>query len=405
VAVDEAPTNGVPAGWVVISSSHSEGDGKPPVEPPSVSESALQLGRRSAATSGMSEKDYNAQQDPASIANWFETKLRPMLEQVASPKTISDVAALLVPDAAGVVVGARAATRAAGAGSELLGQGMEALGQSRAMRHLSGWTAAGTAAHGNLGKAAALGAAAPTLEYGGKGLQAAGQFLQRVGARPADLAAEAAAAEAAGARTAAAAAETPRELTARLTAENAARHAAPPEAPAPPAAPPTNNVQPPVVVEPPPATTPANTPSPAVRAALPVIRGMTTDQWQTISKLPVEERQLYVRLRNVGDTHAEAIRTLDYARESQQLSEQASNARAMVGKEKAASELFGTSSPEAVRKIEALAPGPSRQPLAGVNAAMDARFKQLISDPKMAWLLPLLGGGAGLGALAQREKN
>jgi hypothetical protein len=73
----------------------------------------------------------------------------------------------------------------------------------------------------------------------------------------------------------------------------------------------------------------------------------------------------------------------------------------MVGKEKAASELFGTSSPEAVRNIERLAPGPSRPPVAGEMAGLDARFKAMLADPRMAFLL----GAGGLGALARRPQQ
>jgi hypothetical protein len=272
---------------------------------------------------------------------------------------------------------------------------MEALGQSRLLRHLSGWTAAGTAAHGDIGKAAMLGAASPTLEYGGKGLQVLGQELSRAGMRPADAAAQAAA-EAGAARPAV---ESPRALTERLRAENAAKYAAPEAAPAaaaPAAAPPPVTIEPPVAAG-------NNVASPAAKAAVPVIRNRTTEQFQAVSKLPVEERQLYIRLRQVGDSHAEAIRTLDYTRETQALREQAQTARAMVGKEKAASDLFGSSSPEAQQKLLELAPGPSRRPLAGEVAGLDARFKAMLADPKAAYILPFLGGT--LGAAARRERG
>jgi hypothetical protein len=146
-----------------------------------------------------------------------------------------------------------------------------------------------------------------------------------------------------------------------------------------------------------------NVASPAAKAAVPVIRNMTTEQFQAVSKLPVEERQLYIRLRQVGDSHAEAIRTLDYSRETQALREQAQTARAMVGKEKAASDLFGSSSPEAQQKLLELAPGPSRRPLAGEVAGLDARFKAMLADPKAAYILPFLGGT--LGAAARRERG
>lgn len=48
---------------------------------------------------------------PSGMAQWFEEKLRPMLEQVAHPKTIGDIAALLIPDQ-GITASVRAGARA-----------------------------------------------------------------------------------------------------------------------------------------------------------------------------------------------------------------------------------------------------------------------------------------------------
>lgn len=60
---------------------------------------ALLAGRQAAASNGQPE-------EPSSIAHWFETELRPMLERVAKPQTISDIASLLIPDAPGGIAGA-----------------------------------------------------------------------------------------------------------------------------------------------------------------------------------------------------------------------------------------------------------------------------------------------------------
>jgi hypothetical protein len=198
----------------------------------------LAEGRAAAATDKMSESDYGKLQDPASLSHWFNTELKPMLEKVARPETISDIAALLVPDAAGVVTGARAAFRGAGAAAESTGKALEAMGASRVAQRVGTYGAGYAALSGNLGKAAIAAGAPPALTGAGKVLQSGGRFLQEFGARPV-------------ADVAPAAAETPSALTARLTAENAAAHGnvkpdlaatlqAPPEAPvAPQAQPPT----------------------------------------------------------------------------------------------------------------------------------------------------------------------
>jgi hypothetical protein len=164
----------------------------------------LAEGRASAATSGQPEA-------PSGFQDWFKNELQPLLEKVARPETIADIASLLVPDAAGVVTGARAASRAAGSAAESLGKGIEAIGASKVANRMGTYGAAGTAMHGNLPTAAALAAAPPVTQATGRVLQSGGRFLQELGARPV-------------AEAAPGIAETPAELTARLTAENAAAH-------------------------------------------------------------------------------------------------------------------------------------------------------------------------------------
>jgi hypothetical protein len=172
----------------------------PPYQPRNV----LAEGRASAATSGSPEASSGFQ-------DWFNNELKPVLEKVARPETIADIASLLVPDAAGVVTGARAAARAAGSGAETVGKGLEALGASKIAQRIGTYGAGYAALSGNLGKAAIAAGAPPAATAAGKVLQSGGRFLQDVGARPlADVAP--------------AVVETPAELTARLTAENAAAH-------------------------------------------------------------------------------------------------------------------------------------------------------------------------------------
>ncbi len=62
---------------------------------------------------------------PSGIAGWFETKLRPLLEQVAHPQTIADIAQLLIPDA-GLTGTVRAGAKAVAA----TGRGLETVAQS-----------------------------------------------------------------------------------------------------------------------------------------------------------------------------------------------------------------------------------------------------------------------------------
>jgi len=75
-----------------------------------------------ARQSGFGASDRTDEPAPSGIAQWFNEKLRPMLEQVAHPQTISDIAALLVPDQGltaaargGVAVGESVAAKAAAA--------------------------------------------------------------------------------------------------------------------------------------------------------------------------------------------------------------------------------------------------------------------------------------------------
>jgi hypothetical protein len=63
-----------------------------------------------ARQSGFGASD-RTDESPSAIGQWFETHLRPLLEQVAHPKTISDIAALLVPDQ-GVTASVRAGVKA-----------------------------------------------------------------------------------------------------------------------------------------------------------------------------------------------------------------------------------------------------------------------------------------------------
>lgn len=75
--------------------------------------------------------------------------------------------------------------------------------------------------------------------------------------------------------------------------------------------------------------------------------------------------------------------------------EVADNLRRMHGSEQGSRMLYGSGGqalprPEAQAAITRLAPGPSRLPYAAEGRFLDQRFKQLIDDPKAAWLLPLL---------------
>jgi hypothetical protein len=131
---------------------------------------------------------------PSGIAQWFETKLRPMLEQVAHPQTIADIAALLIPDA-GLTGTVRAGAKAVGA----IGRGVEAatptVEKAAAMVGPSG--VAGGMFHGSPGTAAAIGTGAvlaPKVTAAtGKVLQRAGGALERAAAEmPRPVVAEAA---------------------------------------------------------------------------------------------------------------------------------------------------------------------------------------------------------------------
>jgi hypothetical protein len=209
----------------------------------------LAEGRASAATSGQPEAMSGFQ-------DWFNNELKPMLEKVARPETISDIAALLVPDAAGVVTGARAAFRAAGSGAETAGKALETMGASRVAQRVGTYGAGYAALSGNLGKAAIAAGAPPALTGAGKVLQSGGRFLQEVGARPITEAAPVAA-------------ETPEALTARLTLENRAKYppAGPPDAPV---APQAQTPMPAPVASPAPAVPAGAAPEAAVAASVPM---------------------------------------------------------------------------------------------------------------------------------------
>lgn len=76
--------------------------------------------------------------DTGTVARWFETTLRPMLEQVAHPQTISDIAQLLIPDAnlAGAVrAGKDALTRARAAAPSAQQVGQGAVEAAKAVLH------------------------------------------------------------------------------------------------------------------------------------------------------------------------------------------------------------------------------------------------------------------------------
>lgn len=87
---------------------------------------------------------------PTAIGQWFQEKLRPMLEQVAHPKTISDIAALLVPDA-----GVTATMRAGATASSSAGRSAAAVATSPGART----AAAEIVKHGATGAGAYVGGA------------------------------------------------------------------------------------------------------------------------------------------------------------------------------------------------------------------------------------------------------
>lgn len=60
-------------------------------------------------------ESHEERPNQSGLAQWFETELRPMLEKVAHPQTISDIAQLLIPDAnlSGVVRAGKNAAQAA----------------------------------------------------------------------------------------------------------------------------------------------------------------------------------------------------------------------------------------------------------------------------------------------------
>ncbi len=119
---------------------------------------------------------------PSAMARWFEEKLRPLLETVAHPQTIADIAQLLVPDA-GVTGSVRAGAKAIAA----TGRGVEAVAQSpitqRVAEVVGGAATAGESFRGSPVTGAAMGAsiaAAPKVAAaGGRTLQKIGGALER----------------------------------------------------------------------------------------------------------------------------------------------------------------------------------------------------------------------------------
>lgn len=137
--------------------------------------SVFEQGRRSAAPTS---EDLPA----SSFARWFEENLRPVLEQVAHPKTISDIAQLLIPDSF-----LSATVRAGGRGTAAAGRGVEAVAQSRTVQRAAEMAGTGGVGgeifRGSPGTAAAIGAAAAVAPEAaamtGRGLQRAGAAIER----------------------------------------------------------------------------------------------------------------------------------------------------------------------------------------------------------------------------------
>lgn len=452
------PRAGLEGDWVIVGSGGASNAQAAP--PPQPYEGTASMGRRSAALNNMSEADYAKYRE--SIWN---TQLRPALSQIADPKTISDVAALLVPDAAGVRTAAAAAIRAggratelAGRGTELLGKGMEAVGANKQVQGVARWIGGGTAAHGNPIVGGITAGTPPALQYGGKGLQAVGRGLQTAGravgeelqgvmGQGATAAVEAAPLSAAelikagppaGAANAMKALEglVPGERLAvqRAWAEKVAAAGGPEKyfgtkVPSWKAGRTGPSTSPSGSTIPPPAAPVAEAAAPAVEAAAPyevaiekakaasprqvhpepaapgtVKPVVTIDQIQAVQKLEPFEQEQYLKLRAVGDTHAEAMQTVNHTRDVMRQRETAQSARAMLGSNTAASELFGNETKESLAKLAELTAGTGRTPHKMVNEAMAARLQWLYDNPKAAWLLPLLGGGT-LGHLAARDKD
>lgn len=144
---------------------------------PYQSRDVLAEGRRSAAQS-----DTPDDAPKGGLAQWFEEKLRPMLEQVAHPQTISDIASLLIPDA-----GLTGTVRAGGKAIAATGRGVEATANAPIVQQAA--SAAGMAGsiaegfHGKPGTAAAIASGAAVapkvVAAGGRGLQRIGDVIER----------------------------------------------------------------------------------------------------------------------------------------------------------------------------------------------------------------------------------
>lgn len=133
-----------------------------------------------ARRSGFGASDRTDEQ-PSGIAQWFETKLRPLLEQVAHPQTISDIAALLVPDQ-GLTASVRAGARAGvsiGRGTAAVGRGVETAATSPAAQHIADVGAVGELMRGDLKGAAVSYLAPKAAAIAGRGLQKGGAAVER----------------------------------------------------------------------------------------------------------------------------------------------------------------------------------------------------------------------------------
>jgi hypothetical protein len=136
--------------------------------------SVMEMGRDSARSGSAAP--------PGGIVRWFEENLRPMLEQVAQPKTVSDIAALLIPD-----FGLSGTVRAGARGIAATGRGVETAATSPVVTRMAEGAgalgAAGEVFHGSPTTAAAIGAgaiAAPRVAAAtGRGLQRVGGALER----------------------------------------------------------------------------------------------------------------------------------------------------------------------------------------------------------------------------------
>lgn len=128
--------------------------------------------------------------EPGAIAKWFDAELRPMLEKVAHPKTISDIAALLIPNTGNLLAQAapaaagdavRAVGGSVGRGLSSTGRGIENVATSAPVQRMSEMGAIGELAMRGDMKGAAAAYLAPRLAAsGGRIMQRAGGALERV---------------------------------------------------------------------------------------------------------------------------------------------------------------------------------------------------------------------------------